>query len=164
MNHRATVHGSHAAAMGRRERLMSAAENKELFRRFVDAMNRGEWEKVTEAWSPEMVHYGRSATYGRDEVAHLMGLFRYSFPDLTFRIEDVVADGNRLSARMTATCTHLGDFAGIPASGRKVQVSVMEQVRIIDDKIVEHWIVIDELHFLNQLGVVDDDRLNLILA
>lgn len=140
------------------------SRNKELFRSFVDAMNAGDWEKVTEVWSPEMVHYGRCGTYGRDEVAQLMGMFRFSFPDLNFHIEDVLADGDRLSARMTATCTHKGDFAGIPATGRKVQVAVMGQVRIVDGKIVEHWNVMDELHFLNQLGLVSDDQLNLILA
>ena len=135
---------------------MSAEENKALFHRFVDAMNGGDWAQVTEVWSPDMVHYGRSDRYTRDEVAQLMGMFRYSFPDLNFHIEDVLADGDLLSARMTATCTHKEDFAGI--------VAVMGQVRIVGGKIVDHWNVMDELHFLNQLGAVSDDLLNTILA
>lgn len=143
---------------------MSAEENKELFYDFVKSMNAGDWERVLQVWSPEMVHYGRLRSYTRDEVAQLMGMFRFAFPDLTFHLENVVADGDLLAARMTATCTHQGEFAGIPATGRAVRVQVMGQVRIVDGKIVEHWNVMDELHFLNQLGAVPDDLLNSILA
>lgn len=144
--------------------LMSAAENKALFLDFVESMNSGDWDRVLQVWSPEMVHYGRLGTYHRDEVAGLMGMFRTAFPDLNFHVENVVADEDTLAARMTATCTHQGDFAGIAATGRAVKVQVMGQVRIVDGKIVEHWNVMDELHFLNQLGAVSDDLLNTILA
>jgi C-1 hydroxylase len=139
-------------------------ENKALFHRFIDSMNRGDWKEILKVWSPDMLHYGRSGAYGRDEVGQLMGEFRMAFPDLRFHIEDVGADGDLVFARMTATCTHKEDFQGIPATGKKVSVQVIGQVRMADGKIVEHWNVMDELHFLNQLGMVSNDLLNAILA
>lgn len=143
---------------------MSESENKVLFIRFVDSMNRGDWEEILKVWAPDMLHYGRAGTYGRDEVGQLMGGFRMAFPDLCFHIEDVGADGDLVFARMTATCTHKEDFQGIPATGKKVTVQVMGQVRIAEGKIVEHWNVMDELYFLNQLSMVSNDLLNAILA
>lgn len=143
---------------------MAEAENKALFRRFVDTMNSGDFDAVLKVWSPRMVHHSRTGTYGRDEVAALMGGFRQAFPDLRFHIEDLAADGDLLFARMTATCTHKEDFQGIPATGRKIRVQVMGEVRIVDGQIVEHRNIMDELHFLNQLGVVDDRLLAAILA
>ncbi|SDW09724.1 C-1 hydroxylase [Saccharopolyspora shandongensis] len=143
---------------------MVEEDNERLFRRFVAAMNRGDQEEVLRVWSPEMVHHGRFGTYGRDEVTELMGGFRTAFPDLAFEIEELAADGDRLFVRMTATCTHQQDFQGVRATGRRVRVQVMGQVRIVDGKIVEHYNVMDELHFLNQLGLVPDDLLVTILA
>ncbi len=143
---------------------MSAAENKALFQRFVEAMNKGDQQVIAQVWSPDLVHHSRKGTLGLAEVAKTMGGFRRAFPDLTFHIENLVADDDYVSARMTATCTHKEDFAGITATGRKVTVSVIGQVRIADGKIVEHWNIMDELHFLNQLGLVSDELLNTILA
>ncbi|MEU4445541.1 ester cyclase [Actinosynnema sp. NPDC050801] len=140
------------------------ATNKELFRRFVESMNSGDFQAVLSVWSPDMVHHGRFGDYGRDDVARLMGGFRKAFPDLRFHIEDLAADGELLFARMTATCTHKEGFQGIPATGKQVRVQVMGELRIVDGRIVEHRNVMDELHFLNQLGLVDDGLLTAILA
>lgn len=143
---------------------MSEAENKQIFRQFVDAINRGDWIEILKVWSPDMVHWGRLGGYARSEVTQLMGEFRTAFPDLQFHIEDLAADGDRLFARMTVTCTHKEDFQGISATGKTITVRVMGQIRMEDGKIVEHWNVMDELYFLNQLGAVSDDLLSAILV
>lgn len=143
---------------------MTAEQNKVLFRSFVKSMNEGDFGTVMSVWSPEMVHHGRTASYQRGEVAQLMGGFRMAFPDLQFKIEDLAADGDKVFARMTATCTHKEDFNGVAATGRTIKVQVMGYVRIVDGKIVEHRNIMDELHFLNQLGIVPDEQLTLILA
>ncbi|MBW4721435.1 ester cyclase [Saccharothrix obliqua] len=143
---------------------MAEADNKALFRRFVDAMNNGDFETVLSVWSPEMVHHSRAGSYGRDRVASLMGGFRRAFPDLRFHIEELAADGDLLFSRMTATCTHKEDFQGIPATGRTIRVQVMGELRIVDGRIVEHRNVMDELHFLSQLGLVDERLLSAILT
>ncbi|MFC3448576.1 ester cyclase [Amycolatopsis speibonae] len=141
-----------------------AAEDKELFLRFVDSMNRGDWTGVLAVWSPDMVHHGRFASYRREDVAALMGAFRAAFADLTFEVQEMAADGNWVFVRMIATCTHVADFRGLAATGKRIRVQVMGQVRIEAGRIVEHRNVMDELHFLAQVGVVDEELLKAILA
>src|SRR5690606_7864600 len=80
--------------------------------------------------------------------------FREAFPDATFTVEDMVAEGDRVAARLTMRGTHQGTLAGIPASGRQVVVSGMSIERIVDGRIVEGWNVNDGLGMFIQLGVI----------
>lgn len=130
------------------------AENKALFRAFVDAWNRGDVRAMWQFWSPEMVHHDRVRDCGPGEVYALMRAFMSAFPDLRFEIEDLLADGDLVSARMTATATQQGELMGLRPSGQRVAVTVMGQVRIADGRIVEHWNVMDEVHLMQQLGLL----------
>jgi len=76
-----------------------------------------------------------------------------SFPDLTITVEDVIAEGDTVAARLTARGTHLAAFRGIPPTGRTVQWTGIRIFRIADGKIVEHWANWDDLGLLQQLGV-----------
>jgi C-1 hydroxylase len=134
-------------------------QNKKLFWSFVELWNTRNFDEMVELWSPEMVHHHRNADYGRDDVYALIGDFMSAFPDLVFDVQQVVAEGDYVTARMIARATHSGDFAGIPASGREIAVTVMGVVRIADGRIVEHWNIMDELHLMQQLGLVPDEFL-----
>jgi C-1 hydroxylase len=140
------------------------AENKALFRRFVDCWNRRDTEGMRRCWSPDLVHHGRTGEMRRDHIQAVMAGFMRAFPDLSFRIEQLVAEGDIVAARMTATATHLEDFAGVRATGKKIQVSVMGQVRIEDGRIAEHWNVMDELHLMRQLGLQAEGLLDPVTA
>jgi C-1 hydroxylase len=139
--------------------MSQTAQNKELFWSFVELWNGRDFDAMMELWSPGMVHHHRNADYGRDDVYALIGDFMTAFPDLTFDVQQVVADDEFVSARMIARATHAQDFAGIPATGREIAVTVMGIVRIADGRIVEHWNVMDELHLLQQLGLVPNEFL-----
>ena len=141
---------------------MSEAANKELFRRFVEAWNSRDTSGMYEVWSPNLVHHHRDGDYGRDEVLTLMSGFMEAFPDLRFEVQQVLADGDFVSARMIARATHQQDFAGFPATGREVEVTVMGMIRISDGRIVEHWNVMDELALMQQLGLVPRTMLDAI--
>ena len=130
-----------------------AAENKALFRRFVDCWNSGDTEGMMRCWSPDLVHHGRGGAMDREAVQALMGGFMEAFAGLHFEVEQLVAEGDLVAARMVATATHQRDFMGLPATGRRIRVIVMGQVRMRDGRIVEHWNVMDELHFMQQLGL-----------
>jgi C-1 hydroxylase len=91
---------------------------------------------------------------GPADVYALMGSFMSAFPDLRFEVEDLVADGDLVAARMRARATHCGEFMGLPPTGRQVSVLVMGQVRVAEGRIVEHWNVMDEVHLLQQLGLL----------
>ena len=76
-----------------------------------------------------------------------------AFPDLRFEAEDVLVDGDKVVARTRFTGTHQGDFVGVPASGKHVDVALIDIIRFGDDGLAhEHWGVMDELALMQQLG------------
>jgi len=74
--------------------------------------------------------------------------------DPHFTIEDMVAEGDRVVVRWTNTGTQVGDFLGIPATGRTFSIPGIDIYRIKDGKLAEHWHVVDVYGHLIQLGVL----------
>jgi C-1 hydroxylase len=132
---------------------MSAEENKALFRSFVSAWNVGDTAAMFRFWAPDMTHHDRARDCGPADVYILMASFMAAFPDLTFEIEQLIAEKDIVAARMTARATQQGDFMGRPADGHPIKVTVMGQVRIVDGRIKEHWNLMDEVHLMQQLGL-----------
>ena len=139
---------------------MSIEANKKLIRDFLASWNQRDMAAMARHWSPNMIHHTRTATYGPAEVYALMAGFMEAFPDLEFQIDNMLAEGELVSTRMTARATHKKEFMGIPATGRQITCSVMGLVRIVDGKIVEHWNIMDELFLMQQLGLVPEDYLS----
>ena len=78
-----------------------------------------------------------------------------AFPDLRMTAEDVVESGAKAVARVRYTGTNRGDFMGMPASGKKVDVQLIDVFLFGDDGLVhEHWGVIDALALMQQIGAV----------
>jgi predicted ester cyclase len=66
----------------------------------------------------------------------------------------MIAEGDEVVTRKTFHGTHEGEFMGIPPSGRTVNVSLIDVVRISEGQVVEHWSVGDNLGMMQQLGVI----------
>jgi predicted ester cyclase len=66
----------------------------------------------------------------------IVGLSR-AFPDLHFKIEDIVAEGDKVVYRLTVSGTHKGEFQGIPPTGKKVSFSSTGISNIVDGKVAE---------------------------
>lgn len=80
--------------------------------------------------------------------------FRTAFPDARFTVEDMIAEGNLVAARLTMRGTHQGELNGIAPTGREVTVTGMSIERVVDGQIVEGWNENDALGMLGQLGVL----------
>jgi steroid delta-isomerase-like uncharacterized protein len=78
-----------------------------------------------------------------------------AFPDLRMAVEDVVANGDKVVARVRYTGTNSGEFMAMPATGKSVDVQLIDMFRFGDDGLLrEHWGVLDALALMQQLGVV----------
>jgi len=77
---------------------------------------------------------------------------RTAFPDRVDVIEEVIAEGDRVGLLFRVTATHTGNFFGIPATGRKVDVYEIAMLRIVNGQMVEGWFMMDETALLKQLG------------
>jgi steroid delta-isomerase-like uncharacterized protein len=83
----------------------------------------------------------------------LAGMFT-GFPDLSWRVFDLVAEDDRLVALSTWTGTHQGEFMGIPATGRSVSVEAWTVDRYANGQMIESRIIMDVAGLLAQLGVL----------
>ena len=138
---------------------MSAEQNKALTSRFVEEfLNQGHFDRADVFLSTNYVEHVPAPPGFPTGVAGLIQYFtllRQAFPDLNYRVEDTVAEGDKVVARLTGRGTMKGDFLGIPATGKQATWTEMHIARVgPDGKFVEHWAVVDQLGMLQQLGLV----------
>jgi steroid delta-isomerase-like uncharacterized protein len=72
----------------------------------------------------------------------------------TYTVHDVIASDDRVVVRWTNAGTHSGEFLGIPATGRSFDIAGIDIYRIENDRMAEHWHVVDQLTMLQQLGLI----------
>ena len=91
---------------------------------------------------------------GLNGLLYASQTFRSAVPDLHCKIEDLLVSGDKITARLTFTGTHKGEFMGQPATGKPVRFFAIDILRIRGGKIVEDWHLEDNLTLLEQLGVL----------
>jgi steroid delta-isomerase-like uncharacterized protein len=94
---------------------------------------------------------GNVAGTGLDYLKARAASLLKAFPDVKFVIEDFIRQGDRLAARVTLEGTHHADFAGIPATGKRMKVYDFAMYRIADGKITDIWSLIDTQAMRDQL-------------
>lgn len=78
-----------------------------------------------------------------------------TFPDLRMAVEDLIADGDKAVARVRVTGTQSGEFMGVPPTGARMDMELIDIMRFDRAGLVcEHWGVADMLSLMQQLGVV----------
>lgn len=90
----------------------------------------------------------------RDGFLRFTTEFAESFPGFSITIDDLVVGDDLVATRVTWRGTHLGEFQGIPPTGRAFEVMGMHFDRLADGKIVEHWGLFDAVGLLQQLGIL----------
>ena len=92
---------------------------------------------------------------GVDDLRAFVQAFRSAFPDLHIYVDDQIAEGDKVSTRITMTGTHQGDFLGLPETGKRVHIQGIVLSRLRDGLILEEWELLDQLSLLQQLGIAD---------
>ncbi len=140
---------------------MSATENRVIIETLYDQVfKRWNVALIDELFAPSFRDHllnrpDAEGPTGPGAVHELYRLLRSAFPDLTFEVHDIFADGDRVVVRWSWTCTHLGEFRGLPATGRKARVEGIAIYRLNGGKIIERWVStnLDELiRRLNEPG------------
>jgi len=91
----------------------------------------------------------------KEGVKQFFRLQLAAFPDVHMAAEDVFASGTKVVARVRYTGTNRGEFMGMPATGKRVDVQLIDMFLFGDDgRAREHWGVIDSLAMMQQLGAV----------
>ena len=128
-----------------------------VFRRYLEAVSGGhiDLDVLDETLAEDVVHHGlpEENRSGRSGMKAQQESFGSTWADRNIEIEDVVASGGLVAARLLLTARHVGEFGGIEASGTPVRVEIMAFARIEDGRISEWWEVADVLGLIEQLGV-----------
>ncbi|MBA2754924.1 MAG: ester cyclase [Chloroflexia bacterium] len=135
---------------------MSADENAAAVRQWIDAYNDRDTEAEAAARTPDFVAHvpGAPGPLNSEAWAGFAFSFAAAFPDLRLTVEEVMANEDRTAARVTFRGTHRGEFQGIPATGRSVTFTSIEFNRMVGGKVAEHWVELDLLGLLGQLGTI----------
>ncbi|MGH6944446.1 MAG: ester cyclase [Geminicoccaceae bacterium] len=136
---------------------MSTEANKALVRRgYEEMVVGGNFDHLEEWFHDDYVDHTQPPDWptDREGLRKLLEYFRSAFPDIHVTIEDMVAEGDIVMHRQTMRGTHLGEFFGIPPTGRAVAMTGMHQWRFVDGKIIEHHANNDDLGMLRQLGAI----------
>ena len=134
------------------------ADNREITRRvFEEIWNNKKLDVIDELMAADYVHHDPQSPdvpSGIEGYKQFVSYYLNAFPDLHYTIEDLLADGNTVAIRWTATGTHQGDLPGITKTGRQISVTGMTIARVRDGKFIESWGNWDALGLMQQLGVV----------
>lgn len=138
---------------------MSLEENKAIVRRiFEGGLNRGEVDAIAAITAPEFldhdIHVETGIPGGPEDMRQALIAIREGFPDIHVTIQETIAEGDRIAVRNTWRGTHQGAFNGIPATGRRVEVTGIVDWRIAGGLIAERWATIDTLTLMRQLGLL----------
>ena len=134
-----------------------SAENKALVRRFYEEIDQGNLAAMDELVAEDYVDHSPppfpGLAPGREGLKQSFQLFWQATPGY-HRIEDQIAEGDKVVTRMTAFGAHEGDLPGAPRTGNKLMMAAIVIHRIADGKLAEKWSNKDVLGFLQQLGVI----------
>jgi steroid delta-isomerase-like uncharacterized protein len=133
-------------------------ERAAAMRRLYELINAGDIDGFGDQLADGFVEHdaapGMEPT--KNGVKQLFHMYRASFPDLRMDVEEVLPSGDKVVGRIRATGTHTGEaFMGLPASGKSVDVQLIDITRFDDDGLArEHWGVFDALSMMQQLGAI----------
>jgi steroid delta-isomerase-like uncharacterized protein len=131
--------------------------NKTIARRFfLEAFSEGKLDLLDELLAADYVDHNAPPGIppGVEGIRYLLSTFRAAFPDVLFKVEDQVAEGDKVVTRYTFRGTHQGELFGIPATGKTVVFPGISIYRMQNGKMQEGWVNYDMMGMMQQLGVV----------
>jgi len=140
---------------------VEAIEKKKLIKQLHHIWNSGEVEAIPEVYSTKIiVHWPKgfavNESRGIDDIRHAIENIRYAFPDWHEAVADMIIGDDRVVTRYTSTGTHLGSYAGVKATGKKIVLDEISIYRIKGGKVTEQWCLSDDISTLMTLGLLEE--------
>ena len=135
---------------------MTAEENQAIVRRYIEeAVNKGNLAAIDEALSPDYYNPTTAAgpsPGGAERYKQAVARERTAFPDIYLTFEHLIADGELVAYHTVWRGTHLGEWRGIPPTGKRVEWRATAFRRVVEGRVVAGWGTYDWLGVLEQLG------------
>ena len=125
-----------------------------------EGFNQGRLDRLADIVAADLIEHQVGAGSGIEGLRALIASLREPFPDLRLEIKSTATDGDVVWARIRARGTNTGPFGGRPATGRTMDIAVIDIARVVNGRLVEHWGVADRLTMMTQLGLTDSRQLS----
>jgi steroid delta-isomerase-like uncharacterized protein len=139
-------------------------ETKEKMRRvFEEGFGQGKLEVIDEVLQSDFVCYDPNSESGEirgaDTIKGEIEYFRNAVPDLTYTVEDQIAEGDKVVTRYTVSGTHQGEFFGVAGTGKRIEMSGINIDRFDESgKLVEEWPEYDLLGAMQQMSAIPEPQ------
>lgn len=131
--------------------------NKELVRRFGEAVNAADWDALDELMTEDFRRHSQATTEMQvnslADFKQLQQMYLASMPDQRVTMEMMIAEGDKVAVYATYAGTNTGPLGDVPATGRAAAVKFLAMFRIEEGKIAELWVEWDNMAMLTQLGL-----------
>ena len=129
-------------------------KNKAITRRFYEGLNAGDLSVIDEFISDDLVEHDEfpGLEPNKAGVRRFFEWLQAAFPDGKLEVEDMIAEDDKVFVRSRMTGTLQGEFMGMSATGRAIDVGVGDYMRFKKGMVVEHWGVTDTGAMMQQLG------------
>jgi steroid delta-isomerase-like uncharacterized protein len=134
-------------------------ENKAIAKRaFEEILSGGRFELAEQLYAKDFVNHGihRDISLEQDQAA-LKG-WHQAFPDVVVVPKKFIAEGDLVTIYWVARGTNTGTGNGLPATGKKAELTGITIWRIVDNKIKEEWSAFDRLSMMQQLGLLPANK------
>ena len=134
-------------------------ENRTIAQRSWELASQHNPDALEEVYAADLVwHEPDQEVHGLEEAKQYYSTYLSAFPDLSFTVEDVLADGDKVVTRWTGRGTHQGEIEEFgPPTGKQIEIKGITIHRFEEGKIVEEWERYDNLGLLQQLGLVPEE-------
>jgi steroid delta-isomerase-like uncharacterized protein len=130
--------------------------NKDVVSEFYQRFDCGDLDDAKNILTEDFIAHlvGISTLFNRDTFTEFGRKFGQAFPDGRHQFDFSIAEDDKVATWGTFTGTHLGNFQGLPATGKSVVIAIAHIDRLVDGKIAEHWGTGDQSGMMQQLGIV----------
>lgn len=122
---------------------MSLDKNKEFVRRYLDALS----------GKPKTRESIDRFVTDQELIDHILSS-EVAFPEYRLDVEEMVAEGELVTVRGTVSGVNRGPLKDLPPTNREVSFAIFITYRVVNEKIVEHWMLTDDLAWMKQLGLI----------
>ena len=130
---------------------MSLGDNKALVRQVIEYWNQRDLQAFFNVLAHEYVEHLPIGDVSLEHLKKYAHTFFTAFPDIQITLKYIVAEGDKVAVLVNWKATHCGEYMGIPATGKKIDIAVAFLVKIVANKWVEFWNVTD-VGLIKQLG------------
>jgi predicted ester cyclase len=144
-----------AACTGKKTSVTDA--NKQLCRDYFQAFVKGDSEWMNKHIAKEFVRHDPGLGFevkGPEGVMKLHDVLMPAFPDMELPLLDFVAEGDEVLVRLKVKGTHTGPMGELAATGKKIDIDVMDLFKFKEGVLIEHWALLDNLTMSKQLGIL----------